>query len=486
MKLISNTRLSVRYVFLVFMFSVFSIPRIQAQQSNTLFFMHSLPQSGFVNPAVQTSCGLYIGLPMVSSVHANIASNGFNVMQSINRDSTNNYSLNLNFNEGNIQAVNYVLSEAHIVLLALGYRFNDYYFSFTITEKNNQAALYTDDLATYYRLNNKFFESQWMNLNPSSILSNHFREYAIGASKSFSNGLKLGLKTKILFGKMNIESSHSQAYLYTQENSNDILFDMNLNVNSSMPYSIHLEGEEEYRFYNRYNNSSGGILMNRKNPGFAIDFGFIYDLNEHISFSGSIIDLGFISYKSNLTNYSLKGHYFYEGDWGSYPALDSLVWDVFDELNHNMSSEITHDSYFSFLDPRLYLGASYLIDRAFQFNFLLYNRFFTNHIQTGGTVSLQYKPARTLNTCISWSYMNNSISNFGLGIDYRVDPIQVYLVSDNILGVIMPNTFNAANIRFGFNLHFGCNTNPGIKNGWGLKNRMEYRKLRKNKNRYTD
>ncbi len=49
----------------------------QAQQNNTLFFMHSLPEANFINPAVQINCGIFIGLPLVSSFHMNIANSGF-------------------------------------------------------------------------------------------------------------------------------------------------------------------------------------------------------------------------------------------------------------------------------------------------------------------------------------------------------------------------------------------------------------------------
>ena len=48
-----------------------------AQQSNTLFFMHSLPEANYVNPAVQIECGIFVGLPLVSSFHMNIANSGF-------------------------------------------------------------------------------------------------------------------------------------------------------------------------------------------------------------------------------------------------------------------------------------------------------------------------------------------------------------------------------------------------------------------------
>ena len=36
---------------------------VQAQQNNTLFFMHSFPEANFVNPAVQIDCGIFVGLP---------------------------------------------------------------------------------------------------------------------------------------------------------------------------------------------------------------------------------------------------------------------------------------------------------------------------------------------------------------------------------------------------------------------------------------
>ena len=286
----------------------------------------------------------------------------------------------------------------------------------------------------------------------------------------------------MLFGKLNFETYNNQLYLYSLEESNDILFDMRLGLNSSMPYSIHTGSSGDYHYYNRYNTSAAGILMNRSNPGAAIDLGLIYKRSENLTFSASILDLGFIKYRSNLTNYSLSGHYFYQGDWGKYPAEDSLVTKVFNELNDNISDSLSYDPYIHTLDPRAYFGISYKLTNTSNLNFLLYSRFFSNHIQTGGTLSYQAKIFRNLNTSISWSYMNNSLSNFGIGIDYRNDPIQLYLVSDNILGVFMPYQFNNTNLRFGINIHFGLISNQNIKSGWGLKERQKYRKLRKGKN----
>lgn len=473
-----------RYLILTLVIISFLIGQIHAQQSNTLFFMHSLPESNYINPATQIDCGLFVGLPVFSSIHLNSTNYELKTLQEFSNNITGEYQFKLDLKQKELSNQNNALSELHAVLLSLGMSYYDYYFTFSITEKNNQAALYTDDLATFYQYGNSKFGDQWLDLYPSGLYSNHLREYALGTSKIISNRLILGIKAKLLFGKLNLETDNSQIHLYTQENSNDILFDVDIGVNSSMPLSMHAENPNEYRFYNSYNTSLKSILMSGKNPGMAMDIGFIYELNDHFILSGSILDLGFIKYRKDLTNYSIKGNYFYEGEWGNNPTSDTLAWGLFDELNENNENNLSNESYFHFLDPRLYLGASYKISNFYKINVLLYNRFFPNKIQTGGTISLQTQFINSLNTCISWSYMNNSLTNFGIGIDYRHNPYQAYLVSDNILGVIMPNTINNVNIRIGFNLFFGCNIEPTMHSGWSLKNRHKFRKMKKEKERY--
>ena len=457
-------------------------PLISAQQSCNLFFMNSIPESNFVNPAVQLDCGLFVGIPIISSIHASIGSNAFNAFEASSIDPAGTFKFRPDIRQEDLSNHNFLLSEAHVVLLALGMRHRQNYLTFSITEKNNQAALYTEDLGTFYLSGNRSFLNQWMELNPSGIFSNHFREYAFGFSRSFSSKLILGMKAKLLFGKLNIESDHSEFHMYTQESPAEIIVESNAGINSSMPYSINLDSPEDFGLYNKYNTSLGSILMNRGNPGMALDFGFNYNYSSNLSFSGSVIDLGFIRYRSDLTNYDLKGQYYYEGAWALDPGNDSLLSDFAIQLNENMDSNLSQEPYDHVLDPRVYLGASYKINSSYKLNLLLYNRFFTNRIQTGATVAVQSQLSSALNASLSWSYMNRSFANFGIGIDYRKDPVQVYLVSDNMLGVLMPNTFNNANIRIGVNLFFGCRNKNLLQDGWGPKEYGKYQDLKSRKN----
>jgi len=428
----------------------------RAQQNNTMFFMHSLPEANFVNPAVQGKCGVFIGLPLVSSFHMNIANSGFtagNVM-TVYTDGTT--SRNPDFNTGRLAGMNYFLTEFHSTLLAVGLQRNDLYYTFTVTEKNNATAMYTRDLVTFILRGDPEFEGKHIVLSGMNISLNHYREYALGISKKYSDRLTLGIKAKVLFGIFNFTTGKSSFDLYVEENTNNIVFDMNGGYSSSLPYSMRMESPGIYRFYHLYNASMMKHLMNIHNPGIALDFGFIYKYNNDITFSGSLLDLGLIFYRSNLTNYAISGTHTYNGPFGAGMITDQYLWDVFDELNQNMTAGVAADPYRFMLSPRLYLGAAYKWNKRFNVNMLLYNRFLPHKLQTGATVALLTRPSDKLEASLSWSYMNRSFTNLGFGLSYGNKPLQLYFVSDNILGFILPLSTKNVNLRLGLNLFFGC------------------------------
>jgi hypothetical protein len=99
---------------------------------------------------------------------------------------------------------------------------------------------------------------------------------------------------------------------------------------------------------------------------------------------------------------------------------------------------VTSNAYTYYLDPKLYLGAAYKLNKRFDLNMLVYNRLLSERLQTGTTVSLLARPSQTLEASISWSYMNRSFSNIGIGFSFGKRPLQAYLVSDNILGFVLP------------------------------------------------
>jgi hypothetical protein len=452
---------------------------LQAQQSNTLFFMHFLPEANFINPAVQNECKLFVGLPLVSSVHSHVSNSGFTAEQLLNKNPNGTYNIDADNVLNKLAPRNLSTTEAHTTLLAIGLRRDSYYFTFTIMEKDNMAALFTQDLAAFGLKGNTQFEGQWINLKGTGIFYNHLREYAFGISKVKNDRLTLGIKAKLLFGKLNLTTGRTDISMYTQENSLDLLFDVNGGFNSSLPYSLGVNNQGVYRFDHRYDASIKSLFYNRKNPGIAMDLGFIYKYSNRMTFSGSLLDLGMIYYRSNLTNYSIKGNYLYQGPTADSILSETYLQDIFDALNANMNVDLGYHPYVYFLDPRLYLGATYKLNDRINANLLLYNRFFPVKIQTSVTASITTRPLKNTEASVSWSYMNRSFANLGIGLGYGRSPLQVYLVSDNILGFILPMYTKNVNLRFGLNLNFGCRDELDINQcGCAWLRNAESRKLR--------
>ena len=59
-------------------------------QNNSLYFMHSVPQTIHLNPAVFYHCKTYIELPILSSVRVSYANTGFGYHDAIHYGSGNN------------------------------------------------------------------------------------------------------------------------------------------------------------------------------------------------------------------------------------------------------------------------------------------------------------------------------------------------------------------------------------------------------------
>jgi len=446
----------VRILLAMALFFMGTLFTIRAQQNNTLFFMHSLPEANYLNPAVQARCRVFIGLPLISSFHMNLANSGFTMGKFLTVYTDGTMARNENMQISSFPARKYLLTEFHSVLLAVGIKRNNLYYSFTITEKNNVTFIYTPDLVGFSLRGSEEYQGELLSLKGTRLMFNHLREFAFGISKNYSSSLSMGMKVKLLFGKYNFSTGNSNFGLFIEEGTRDIRFDLESKLNSSLPYILTEEAPDRYRFREIQNTSLLKQLMNWRNPGLAIDLGFIYKVDDRLTFSGSLLDLGFIWYRSNLTRYTIEGEHQYQGPFADGQITNDHLLPVFDDLNSNMNHTLSSDPYVFFLDPKLYLGAARKMNDRYDLNFLLYSRFMPGKIQTGATVSLLTRADKRFRSSISWSYMNHSVTNLGIGMSYGKNPIQLYAVTDNILGFILPMSTKNVNLRLGINLNLGC------------------------------
>jgi hypothetical protein len=419
-----------------------------AQQNSTLFFMPGTPQANFVNPAVTNDCNLIIGLPVLSSVHINAGNSAFSYNQFSKKNRIGN--------------VSYFDSEFHTNLLFVGFWVKKNFLSFSVNEKADLFMTYPGDLFAILQKGNSQFEGETAKLGRSGAFLNYRREYAFGIARQAGSDLWWGARGKLLFGKLNTTMTKSKVDLFTDPVTFNLTFTSDWQFNSSLPIDV-AKNPQGYVESVKYNGASAGsILLNRQNMGFSTDLGFIKEVDELVTVSGSILDLGFISWKTNATAFIQDGTYTYKGPIGDSIDNENYVENLTRIIQEEFGITTSQKSYMQPLSPRIYLGATYKLRDDLTAGVLGTAKINRYKITKGLTLSLNKQFSEKFTGSVSYSYLYNDLRNLGLGVKIGKNPLQFYAVSDNVLGFFNLAATHTANLRFGLHLNFGCDRNTGF------------------------
>jgi len=113
-------------------------------------------------------------------------------------------------------------------------------------------------------------------------------------------------------------------------------------------------------------------------------------------------------------------------------------------------------AFISFLNPRAYFGVTYPLRDHLNAGALVRTELYPGRPIVGTTVSLNTYGWKGFSGSLSYSAMNGSLKNVGLGFGVGSENFKIHLISDNVLAFFYPTSARNANIRFGMNLMFGC------------------------------
>lgn len=419
------------------------------QQNQQLYQMHYVGESNFLNPAVQSECKIFIGLPLISSIHFNYANSGFSYRQLVQNTSDSTSQLLIDERIKHLGLRTLIGTELHFTWLALGYKYSDYYFAFSIIEKNNIPITLSKDMFRLPWEGNTPFEGEYASSRGTAIYAMYYREYALGVSKETGYGNFIGIKGKLLFGKLNAASPRSYISLYTDPLTFDLTVQGDVLANLSAPVIVEEQNGQINSVSFDENAGIANLIFNRKNWGVAFDAGFIHQLDEKTSISGSIVDLGFIRWRSWLNNIRSSEELMYQGilvDTGR----------VIQSIQDSITVEVRHDPYFTMLPLKFYLGADYQLAERFHVRGLTSGVVYRTKLVPALTLGADYNPFGSVHLVGSYSLMYRAWNIAGFGISLGREPIQFYAITDNVLGMIWPLSARNLNIRFGLNLNFGC------------------------------
>lgn len=419
-------------------------------QDFTLYPMHYMQQRTFINPAFIPKSNVQVGIPGISSIGLNAYNSGFKYSDLVvsEGDSLRIDVANMlaKLGENNLLGMN-----TNLELISFGFKLKNNYFHAAIRENFTTQLLYPKD----------FFSFLWEGNGPSAgqemsfgfgLNVTQYREFSLSYARQINDKLNVGASLKMLKGIANLSTEESDITMLTNPDSAyDISLSSNIQINSSGLLPLDTNSNADY-------NISG-----KGNSGFAIDLGLSYQLNDKITLSGSVLNLGSIKWTNQVINYQNEqenASYTYQGlplssFFNSDSAFSESMEQLADSINHLFQLDSTFNSYKTSLPLDVRLGFEYHLMAGQSAGANLLWRSQAGSSTLGVSLFYSSELGRWLSAVISYSYYNRSWTNLGLGLRLNGGPVQLHIMSDNIFSVFMPQHAQYANVRAGLNLTFG-------------------------------
>jgi len=446
-----------------------------AQQDLSLYFMEDIQQSAAANPALfprhHVNVNLVIPIPSIS---INAAHSGFTFHQMVKKNA-NDDSTHIDGDAllSKMGKRNLFYVHVNVDYFSTNFKVKKFRFSLGATEKVSINLLYPKELFGFVWDGNVQYEGETIDMG-LSLKAMHYREFAFGMGYSINRDYNLGFRFKYLQGLGCIHTKKNDLLFSTGRTSEAFAYKFETD------YLVNIAGVggEEMDF-NEY-------FLNGKNPGWGLDLGGTYRYSDDWSFSASIIDLGAITWKSEVENYTSNGSYDFLGvDIGDFLVKTLVDQDSvnisFDEVRDSVIEEFnfeeTSNTFRTSLITKVYLGAKYHIDSTSSFGILFFGQFFEG-LRPAVTLAYNKRFGKALTIGGYYSYKHRSFLNLGFSAIVDAKPFQYYMATDNFLGPIFPRHSKNVNFRMGINWTFD-KPKPKIKKR--KKKRLKKTKVKKEK-----
>lgn len=428
----------------------------KAQQDFTLYNMNYVHQRSYLNPAfIPGGAKIFVGVPAISSEYVSVSNSGFQYSDAVKHRIDDSLYIDYSNVLSKLSKNNYLSVVYHPDILSFGIAVEKNYFSFNITEKIDFRFRYPKSFMEFLWKGNGAYLDKEMNFN-FGLNFTHYREYAIGAARQINEKLSVGLKLKYLYGMENFATKKTDISITTAEDDFAITAKGNIEMNSSGFDSDDSTSASEFNF--------SEYAFKRKNHGLGADLGMEYKASEKFTLSVSLLDIGAINWNYKTKNYishDQNAHFTYKGfelnqlingDSSSTKDIGKALGDSLAEI---FKIDTLHQRYKTRLTPQMYIGGHFTFSETSNAGILLYWQSFDKTIHPGIAFSYNHRVLDWLNLSASYSIYNRAYTNIGLGAAISGGPVQFYIVTDNIFGMIFPQSTKNIQLQFGINFIFG-------------------------------
>ena len=289
-------------------------------------------------------------------------------------------------------------------------------------------------------------------------------ELAVGYQINVNEQLSLGGRAKLLFGVADVKTDVFSATLITDADSYALRMKENIAMRMAMPNAVYVDETGSLKGNGPF---SVGELF--RNPGFGLDLAAEYRFDERFSAVAAIHDLGFIHWGKNniaLTGQVNDAGQFYDNGDFLYNGLDIdqlqlIVSDdayrerFLDTLHQYFQLEFTSaESYNTSLNTNLLLRGNYDVDPHNRFSAQVQGCFLGGGFRPAITLAYCGSFYHNLNVCATYTMMPHSYDNVGLGVSAMIETCNIYLTTNNLIGLFRPMNTSRFNAQVGivFNL----------------------------------
>lgn len=457
-----------------------SIPTVMGQVATSLYFMDNLPQSSILNPAFDPNYNFYFGLPIINNTNVSFTSDI--TLDDIYNDGDYFWNSVEGYDDfvNNLHETSFFSGEVNSGVFNLGFAVGESgYFHFGLTNRADftigvpQDFFRLNDLTINHDLSGFEMEAKW------------FNEYAFGYSHVVNEKLIVGAKVKFLGGVAAASSRFDEFDFSTGTEMWGINIDGAVNISAPVDTENDENGypeEAELEFELGVTEMVKYTFEGYGNPGFGVDLGVEYEIVPKLKLSASIIDLGKIYWKRDLTNYNANGKYDFKG-------LENLITtegdeaigiddDVFENLADTIQNSIqlteTSNTFTTTLSPKVFVGAEYELTKALSLGVLYKARFIRESVRQNVYFNANANFKNMLTLGVNYNYGINSQNSFGGVLGLRLAPFYIYLAADVLPGyarggtkyilpdgevqefpLTFPGDLSAANLQFGINITLG-------------------------------
>jgi Family of unknown function (DUF5723) len=431
-------------------------------QPMSLYFLKGVPQTKDLNPSRPgLEKGFYVSLPLLSKLDLSLNANNWSFNDLIHRGTgTMADSLVWDFKKylSALDKNNFVMESAALTLVEMGWKRKTSFYGFSWSEHEFAEPFFTKSLANILYYGNVPYLGSTYQSGYFGLGAQHYREFAFTYSRDLVARLSFGVTGKLLFGMGTVSTSGMNVVAGMPIDGNQINLGATGKAYVSAPINLHVNNTNGIHLLSQSYFDANSYFSNFGNPGFAVDLGFTNKLNKRVTFSVSLIDLGFIRWKTNLSAYTENGHFVYRGINLNSISNTTDVHGLFTALRDSLTASFLPDSaassFTTMLPVKLYAALEYKVGDDFSLGGVTRIRMYNNLLHASLTASANARLSETLSLSASYSMVESTYDNLGLAASFRFGKVQLYAVSDNVVSFLQPSSAHNMNVRVGINLIF--------------------------------